>query len=664
MNRARLTAWEWMLVLVLLLTAWFLRVWQPTAVPPGWRDDELIEMHVFSGQVLAGHPTVYFTGASGHEPLYHTLRAGVIALVGTNAVGGHLLSVACGLLTVALTYVLARRCFGRAAAGLAAALLASSFWSLMYSRFGLRHVLVLPCALALFYGLWKAASAIRPSRHARWLMVACGLALAAALYTYTVARMLPFILLAFGLYLALLRRDHFRRWWRPLLVTLLVAGVATLPLWAAIAAGRSEAARQGIGADARIAELAVPLHELRAGNPQPLWETIRTTLGMFHATGDPEWLYNLPGRPVFGPPGATLFFIGVGICLWRWRRPPHAFLLIWLLGGIGPALITLPAASLSHTLLAQPAAYIIAALPFTTGATLLAHRPPRRLRLVLPLLALGGLLLYVPTPLRDLRDYFVTWPVRGMVRFLYRADYRSAAHYLDEHPALTDVALSSTLMGPWDRVALADDLHRTDVRARLFDPRRALLWPAGSDPALLLTTFPSLDPALEGLLGAPLWEGDGLRLVAAPDDLPPLSGPTATFANGLELLGASWSDAPQPGGSATLWLAWRVAASLDLPPTPLEANPPPPGVYNGPRLAVFTHLFAADGTFVTGDDGLWVDPVTLQAGDRFLQIHPFTLPADTPPGPYRLEVGLYDPLTGDRWPTSEGQDRVVWEGWP
>jgi 4-amino-4-deoxy-L-arabinose transferase-like glycosyltransferase len=645
--------WEWVLVLALVLAAWGLRVCLPAQVPPGWRDDELINILALTGQVLESGPTIYFTGASGHEPLYHVLHAPVVALVGMNPIGAHLLSIISGVLAIPLTYVLGRRLLGRAVGLLGTALLVPSFWALMYSRTAIRHAQVVPFALAAFYFLWRAAEG-RWQRHA----VAAGLALTGALLTYTVSRMTLALLPAFGLYLLLFDRERFRRWWRPLLVALLVAGALTTPMWLAIARGRSAAAAQGIGADARISELARPLQALLEGDPGPLVENARLTLGMFHATGDDEWLYNISGRPVFGPVGAVVFFLGLALALWRWRRPEIGFFLVWLLAGLGPAIVTLPASSLGHTILAQPAVYILAALPVMEIARRLVPRDPaaayRRLRWGAAGVLVAGLCL--PIAARDLRDYFLHWPEESMVRFLYRADYRDAAQFLDAHPAIDRVAVGSVLMGPWDRLALETDLEREDLRPRYFDPRRALFTAVESAPlSILVTDYPELAPDVAAFL-----PGAGERVARELTryelgETPSVDGEEVgvRFANGLELATVAWGE----GGA--LVTEWTVAEHLDLPPVPLVANPPPPGVYSGPRLAVFAHVLAEDGAWVAGDDGLWVDPVTLGVGDRFVQVHRFAPPEDAPPGPYALALGLYDPKTGERWQRVDGAGDAV-----
>jgi hypothetical protein len=133
------------------------------------------------------------------------------------------------------------------------------------------------------------------------------------------------------------------------------------------------------------------------------------------------------------------------------------------------------------------------------------------------------------------------------------------------------------------------------------------------------------------------------------------------FNNALTLYAVHWNTSPTPGEQSWLKFWWQVIAPLPLPPEILIPNPPPPEVYNGPRLKIFTHLLAEDGTFITGDDGLWVDPYSLQAGDHFMQWHRFTLPNDAPQPPYTLNVGMYDPLTGERWMLTSGEDQIAIE---
>jgi len=670
---------EWTFVTVLLLLTWGLRLTHLETVPPGWRDDELIESIALSGQVLAGHLPIYFTGASGHEPLYHYLHAGVNAVLGYNVMSGHLLSIAFSTLTVALTYALSRRLFGRTVASLASLALATSFWSLMYSRIGLRHVSAVAFALLVFCLLWRLLGQPHPRRRA-YLPV--GLALGLGLHTYFASRLLPAILIVFALYLLLFHRADFRRHWQGLALALVLAAVLVTPMALAIA--------HSAGADARLAELAVPLRELQAGNPRPLLENVWTTLGMFHATGDPEWLYNIPDRPVFNVLGAALLWAGIALCLYRWRQPRYFFLLLWLGAGLFPAFVSTPPASLSHTILAQPVAYILPVLVLAEIKALIAncrsqianrkppfsilHAPSFMLHSPLFIVHCSFFLLLTTNAIRDLRDYFLVWPRQDMVRYLYRADYREAAHYLNAHPEIANVAVSSALLGPWDRLALDVDTRREDVAVRLFNAERVLIWTAEDAPSLvLLTSYPPPPPAISDLLKAspdlPTAISPGLTLYTLPPISNPHSAfriPLARFANGLELIETRWTTEPPlpPGQEAALLTTWHVPGPLDLPPLPIVPNPPPPGVYSGPRLAVFIHVLAGDGTFLTGDDGLWVDPLTLRPGDQFIQVHRFQIPPNAPDGPYTLELGLYDPMTGKRWVTVDaagepGADRVL-----
>jgi 4-amino-4-deoxy-L-arabinose transferase-like glycosyltransferase len=652
---------------LLLLLSWGLRLCWLEEVPPGWRDDELINIHALSGQLLNGQFPLYYLGASGHEPLYHHLHAGVHAVLGFNVLSAHMLSVMFGTLSIALTYSLVRRLFPekRATAALVSLTLAVSFWSLMYSRTAIRHISLPPFVLATIYAFWRQIDAAEPTL---WGWSLIGLLLGLTLYTYTASRLLPVLLILFAGYLALFRRDRFQSHWRGLTVALTVMALLAAPLGIAIAQGRSERAIEGIGADARVTELATPVRALQSGDPRPLLASMVKTLGMFHASGDPEWLYNIAGRPVFDLLGGVLLWSGVALSLHRWRQPRHFLLLAWLVLGLSPAFISTPPASLSHTILAQPVAYIFPALALVEFCGWL------RLRGAQPFVCGFLVVAFVSTnAMRDLRDYFITWPERGMVRVLYRAEMREVADYLNTHPEIDHVAVGSALMGPWDRIALEVDIERDDVAPRLFNPERALVWPAGGESsrpaAALLPSWPEPGATVAGLLTQQSEEvsrpGSGVALAEAPHlslyMLPPISQalttpqseiPLTRFANGLVLRGAQWLDPGDlaPGREAILLTAWHVAAPLDLPPMPIVAHPPPPETYSGPRLAMFAHLSDADGRMIASDDGVWVDPLTLQPDDRFVQVHRFTVPDSAADGPYALELGLYDPKTDERCP--------------
>lgn len=669
---------EWLFLISLVLIAWGLRLASIQTVPPGWRDDELINTFALSGELLDGNFPIYFTGASGHEPLYHYLQAGVSAIAGYDSVSGHMLSVTLGTLTIVLAYVFVHRLFGFPAAALTSFGLTFSFWSLMYSRIALRHVSLLPFALAAFYCLWIP---LRPQEDStcqkeavswraafRWA-IPLGFALGMSLYTYPASRVLPLLLVGFALYLAFLHRDVFHRAWRGYVLGLAVMTMLALPLAYAIVQGSSDAAAQGIGADARLVELARPLRALREGDPGPLLENVRITLGMFHATGDPEALYNIPDRPLFGLVGGVLFWAGVLLSLLRWRQPRRFFLLLWLAFGLLPTVLSIPPASLSHSILVQPLAFLFPALTLIEGYRLVKQRLggdlsfPARLALTTIVLVFVFL-----AAVRDVRDYFVHWPNDSYVRFLYRADLREVAKYIDERPETTDWAVASLLMGPWDRLALDVDTQREDVAIRLFDPQRAVVFPSGAQPAsIVVTTYPPQAPPLEALVNKEDHSGASFRQLALePYAFTDQETSLAQFTNGLRLDGIMWIDDPsgQQAEEVGLITGWTVAEDLQLPPMPVVANPPPPGVYAGPRLAVFAHLLTQDGEFVTGDDGLWVDPLTLRPGDQFIQLHRFTLPSTIPDGSYVANLGLYDPYTGERWLALDEGDRVIGDSVP
>ncbi|GJM41997.1 MAG: hypothetical protein DHS20C20_22790 [Ardenticatenaceae bacterium] len=682
MSKLRRDFW---LVLAITFLAFVLRLWQLGQLPPGWRDDELINSLVISQHVLDGDFAVYYADASGHEALYHALNAVMLGLFGANWVGIRLLSAFLGTLAVPLTFQLGRKLFGRWVGLTAAAGLTVSFWGLMYARFGLRHVTMPVLILAAFYFFWRGFKKEDRGLEIRdWRLIVTKLQspisnyLLAALfislgyYTYFAGRGVPLILLAFMGFVWLVKRPSFKQQWRAWLVMLGITAVLAIPL---IINLQNQPETEG-----RVEELAVPLVEARQGNFAPLREYVVTTLSMYHATGDGEWLYNIPDRPLFGVVGAFFFWAGVLLAFFdllrlAWRKLrrsaddsdaiehalPSVFLLLWWLAGIAPAFISIPPASLGHTILAQPATYILAALPIgkLVGWRLeivewrLARKSPLFNRQS-HLAVFAAVLLVGSIAVRDLPDYFQRWPERGMVRFLYRANIQDVANYVNSSPELTDFGVSGLLAGPWDRVALEIGLvDDTAVRPRWFNAERAIL----ISPPLSFVGFPETAAAYEplvNLVDPPVAAGYYSLVQTEAQMLAGRGEERICFVNGL-----CWLTAVYDTETGRLELGWQVAETLQLPPMPLISNPPPPGVYAGPRLQVFAQLLDAEGNFLAGDDGLWVDPVTLQPGDIFLQQHWIQLPENVVVE--TAAFGLYDPMTGERILTTDGRDHLSLE---
>jgi hypothetical protein len=126
----------------------------------------------------------------------------------------------------------------------------------------------------------------------------------------------------------------------------------------------------------------------------------------------------------------------------------------------------------------------------------------------------------------------------------------------------------------------------------------------------------------------------------------------------VKLLSAAWSPvALHPGGTLAVDSRWQI------PPGALDTN-----------LVLFAHLVGtainpATGTPVwAGQDGPpssgpWHRPVAAAGDPGIFDRRLLVLPPDAPPGTYTLEMGLYDPRSGERaavsGATADAADRRV-----
>lgn len=306
----------WLLILALLVAA-FLRVWQIDVLPPGLHYDEAADT-IIAQQIARGESApIFVTAYTGKEVLFFYWAAAWMKLIGPTVFAMRLAAAWTGVLTVAATYRAVRELFasplsptsqkargllgmgegGEGVALLTALFIATSFWHVLMSRLGFRSIsepLIQALALAaLFRGL-------RLNRW-RWFIIA-GVFVGLNLYTYLAARLFPVAIAAIFLYLIVFDRGRRR------LRLMQFAGVGLIAL--------SVFAPLGLyflkNPDAfitRIQQVAP-----RAEQAQLLLDNLLRSLGMFFLSGDPYIRFNLPYRPLFSLVWGVFFWRRV-VCL-------------------------------------------------------------------------------------------------------------------------------------------------------------------------------------------------------------------------------------------------------------------------------------------------------------------------------------------------------------
>ncbi len=314
----------WLLVLTLLIAA-FLRLWQIGTLPPGLHYDEAADT-IIAQQIARGESSPLFVEAyTGKEVLFFYWAAAWMKIVGPSVFAMRLAAAVLGVLTVAMTYWTVRELFaaplaqrGRGIGSEGVALLtiiflAASFWHVLMSRLGFRSIAE-PFIQAL-----ALATLFRGLRLNRWRWFIIGGALVGLnLYTYLAARLFPVAIAA--IFFFLIAFDRGRR--RLRLTQLIVVALAALIVFAPLGVYFLTHPEAFL---TRIQQVA-PRGDQAAGSI----ENVGRALGMFFLTGDPYIRFNLPGRPLFSLFWGVFFIVGLivtGIGVFRgrtlWRRTAY-----------------------------------------------------------------------------------------------------------------------------------------------------------------------------------------------------------------------------------------------------------------------------------------------------------------------------------------------------
>ncbi len=700
-RRSRLE--NWIPSVAIVAVAALLRLIHLDEIPSCLEYDEAANV-ILAGEIATGKSLpVFIRPYTGKEALYFYLAAATMRLAGVTPFALRLTSAALGVLSVALTYWLARELLAAARVEgtrhrwvplYSATLVAVSYWQVHLSRFGYRAI-VLPPLLALTFGsFFRALRTERRAGQRAWAALS-GACAGLSAYTYSSVRILPLLLLFLWAWVLVARRRQLRIWAGHFLLFGLAAAITFAPLGLFFL-------RNPETFSVRLAQVSVLSPAVNEGDPWgTLWRTARMAWGMWTVAGDMNPLYNAPGKPVFDRLLAPFFYLGIAICLWyaviqgpvrghlrclegtgpssderhRDRRSPgagphrlpYAFLLAWLLVMMVPNVLS--ARGVPHNLRAMalvPAVFMVAAIGLVSalrGAAWLASwtydRFARSRSSDLaqgarswhgPYLGLALLVLLGYEGARTYRDY-MSWARSAAPYYKGNQALIAAAQLLDAHPE-ADPYVATYFH---QHATLAVEGHAYP-RIRWMSGSTLILPPPDAGPAILLYDHTNpVDPVLRqrylppaallrrelGPDGGVGFEAYRLEGTTRPDPVPQVPG-EVNLGGVLTFLGYDLNAAPLSNGEldVTLYLGVQRAVARD-------------------DYAFFAHLEDdlgfrwAEATFFYYPSAQW------RAGEVMLYRLQMPIAAGAPPGAYVLKVGAFSSSLDARLPVLDDAGQMA-----
>jgi len=659
------------LLVVILLAAFFLRQHKLLDYP--FFGDEVEEGEI-ALEILRGNIAPFYPHAAGHEALYDYTMAVSFAILGDSVIANRWPSVAWSMVFVALMYVYGRTLFTSRRVGvLTAGLTAALWWPAVFAHIGLRAVAMpvisVPALVNLVLAL-RATSERRALRAGIWGGIFAGL----TAYTYTSGRGFPAVVVLFLACAALAQHQRLLKRWRVWLVY--VALVVAVNAWLYIYL------RLHPEYDVRMGLAQEGLSMIAQGDTVRLLEAVRRTLGMFTLEGESVWLYNITGRPAFVGPEGWLFYLGVLICLWRWRKSEYALQLIVLATMLMPSLLTEHPPSWTRSIGILPGLIVTTVLPVewmwlkleqrATGNLASLSFESLRKRVGLPVYATLVVALGISIYLRTAHDMLQVWINHPGVYWMTLAFYSETADYINRSPDSIPLNFNMDVAIPWRITNLRRPVQRQDVPLR-WAVNNALVFP--DDPCGLRVAFQYLaspQPVLQQTFldpDPPIYVGPRadptgqrpLRVYYVPrarlDEhltraqrtlafFPHTNTPihsTITLGDSLAFLGLELINPDaQPGDELMAFTFWRV---LQRPPD----------------IAVFLHLMDENENLVAQSDGFDAVVDYLAPGDIVVQLHTLKLPKSLPAAVYHFQIGAYKMNDLERLSLNvDVPDRIVW----
>jgi hypothetical protein len=434
----------------------------------------------------------------------------------------------------------------------------------------------------------------------------------------------------------------------------------------------------------RAEQISIFAPQFSGGDP---WERLRRsvdeTVLMFTVWGDPNYRFNVAGRPVFGPIEGALFYGGLVFCLGAmiWskgtRRLAYVTLFLWLFVMLMP--MTLSAESLPYYQRAigiLPAIYFFPALLVDFLSDLAKRYSGRVVYVVRILYATLGVIFFAGLAGQVYAEYFVTWHMDTRNDDDRRVAMVYVANYL-RRVKVQDALYLSTEYGEHPTLAFLAPERYDGIH--WFDAQQSLPLPLEGSSAtyVLLLENPPQQALLERVsgiqqvetghdrFGRPVFEVYHWEMGALPvpdDRSPGIASWERTFEPGDPYGLRQSVDLPVNFGDTMFFLGHDRSSNDVGPGETLEVVLYWRLLQRPERhYSIFVHLLDAESRIVGEYDANTYGPKFWRrgGGETLLGYYPLKVDPNAPPGEYQLEIGVYAPTTGERLPIYNAQGEMV-----
>ena len=351
MNKLKLLILNrWSLIVIIIIIASFLRLYNITQLPPGLYPDEAMNgNNLLEALSPNGHFKVFYPENNGREGLFMNIQALSVAAFSNEPWALRLASAFFGILTVLGVYFLTKELFrnqenetphnslftihnSEVIALLSAFFLAVSFWHINFSRIGFRAIMAPFFAVWAFYFLLKALN----SDKYKFASIIGGVFLGLGFHSYIAFRAMPALAIIIWIIYWIKNKDKAFR--KKIAVSAILFVVASLIMFAPLGWYFLKNPKDFMGRTTQVSIMSsgAPLKNLSLN--------VLKTAGMFFYNGDGNWRHNYAGRPELFWPVGILFAIGIVLEIYylfkKSENSPPIILFGWLAIAALPVVIS------------------------------------------------------------------------------------------------------------------------------------------------------------------------------------------------------------------------------------------------------------------------------------------------------------------------------------